>query len=197
MSRGRAGTKITVSPMKRGRKTFNACPNMWERGRVERNRSSPSGRIKDSRLRKARSMRPKSEARLPWVRTTPFGSPVVPEVKTISARRSGSQEACTGGDQTEVPPQSPISRRGQTGGAEMLRGAISSCAPEMRATSKRKLSGVASSSGTATALSRNVASSASTQSALAGPWIRTGVPGVAPVAARHAAQPRILERSPS
>ncbi|OLD63377.1 MAG: hypothetical protein AUI47_09405 [Acidobacteria bacterium 13_1_40CM_2_68_5] len=50
-SPGRAGTKTTVSPMVRARKTLIAWPNMCDSGRVERKRKRPAARTRLSRRR--------------------------------------------------------------------------------------------------------------------------------------------------
>ena len=170
--------------MKRGRKALIAWPNMCDSGKVERKRSSPKGRTRCSRFRKARSIGKKSEARLPCVRTTPFGSPVVPEVKTISAVLAGFQAAGRG---AAPPCHAPISTRRQPGSARRSRGATAIRTAARAATSARNASPEVSSSGTATAPRVKVASNASIQSGPAGPWMRMGVPSSAPAAASAAA----------
>ncbi len=72
-----------MAPASRGARNPGFMPYMWESGRIERIRVSvPSGTTPCSEVLFATMLR--------WLSMTPFGSPVLPEVNTISASAPGS-----------------------------------------------------------------------------------------------------------
>jgi len=75
--------KITRAPAISGASRPGFSPYMWESGRIERRRvSRPIGTTA--------SVVSALVVTLRWLSMTPFGSPVVPDVKTTTARLSGS-----------------------------------------------------------------------------------------------------------
>ena len=70
-----------------------ACPNMWLSGSRFRNRIGRNGRVYFLYFAISRSIGTMLARMFLWVRTTPFGSAVAPEVKMISAVVVGSTSA--------------------------------------------------------------------------------------------------------
>src|SRR5687768_10623396 len=65
------------------------CPNTWLNGSKHRNRNGWTSRSHFAYLLNSISIGLRFASRLRCVRHTPFGSAVVPEVKTIWTRSSG------------------------------------------------------------------------------------------------------------
>ena len=89
--------KRTEAGISGGTNVASACPNRWLIGRRFRIRRGENGRTYLRYGAIWSSIGARFAARLPCVITTPFGSAVVPEVKTISAisaleRGTGSNE---------------------------------------------------------------------------------------------------------
>ena len=80
--------KTTVPCSIGGTKVAMACPNMWLSGRRLRNRIGKKGRPYFLYFRISFSTGMMLARTLRWVRTTPFGSAVAPDVKMISTTSS-------------------------------------------------------------------------------------------------------------
>src|SRR5438477_650127 len=88
---------MTDAPVRRTQKNPPSCSNMCESGRKERRRIfGPMGKTCAAEIAFERTLR--------CVSIAPFGSPVVPEVKTTSARSSRVVGALSSGARAKARP---------------------------------------------------------------------------------------------